>query len=70
MNTAAINANVTMQAQRVLDAYNGDRMADMQAKINRLELAQAMQGVVRYPDTFAYNAGPSPFCGSGFCGNM
>lgn len=22
----------------------------------------------RYPNTFAYNAGPSPFCGNGCCG--
>lgn len=29
---------------------------------------QAMCGVVRYPNTFAYNAGPSPFCGNGCCG--
>lgn len=32
------------------------------------ELSQAMCGVVRYPNTFAYNAGPSPFCGNGCCG--
>lgn len=31
-------------------------------------LREAMCGVVRYPNTFAYNAGPSPFCGNGCCG--
>jgi hypothetical protein len=41
---------------------------NMQNQINQLQLSQAMCGVVRYPNTFAYNAGPSPFCGNGCCG--
>lgn len=53
--------------QKVLDTITGNRMADMQNQINRLQLSQAMCGVVRYPNTFAYNAGPSPFCGNGCC---
>lgn len=67
MNTAAINANTTEQTQKILDAITGNRIADMQNQINQLQLAQAMQGVVRYPDSFAYNAGNNPFCGCG-CG--
>ena len=69
MNTASINAISTENAQKILDAIAGNRMADMQNRINQLELAQAMQGVVRYPDSFAYNAGNNPFCncGSGCC---
>ena len=71
MNTAAINANTTEQAQRILDAIQGNRMADMQNRINQLELAQAMNGVVRYPNGFVYNAGSNPFCGCGMgCGNI
>ena len=66
LNTAAINANVTEQAQKVLDAITGNRMADMQNQINQLELQNALQGVVRYPNGFMYNAGNNPFCG---CGN-
>lgn len=65
MNTASINANTTEQTQKILDAITGNRMADMQNQINQLQLQQAMAGVVRYPNTFAYNAGPSPFCGCG-----
>lgn len=68
MNTAAINANTTEQTQRILDAITGNRMADMQNQINQLQLSQAMQGVVRYPDGFVYNAGTNPFCSCG-CGN-
>ena len=63
MNTAAINANTTAQTQKILDAIQGNRIADMQNEINDLRLQQAMQGVVRYPNGFVYNAGNSPFCG-------
>ena len=65
MNTAAINANVTAQTQKILDAITGNRMADMQNQINQLSLAQALNGVVRYPASMAYNAGTSPFCSNG-----
>lgn len=69
MNTAAINANTTAVGQKILDAIQGNRMTDMQNEINDLRLQQAMQGVVRYPNGFVYNAGNSPFCscGSGCC---
>ena len=67
MNTASINANTTAQTQKILDAITGNRMADMQNQINELQLAQALNGVVRYPASMAYNAGTSPFCNCG-CG--
>lgn len=68
INTVAIQQTVTEQTQKVLDTITGNRMADMQNQINQLQLSQALCGVVRYPNTFAYNAGPSPFCGNGCCG--
>jgi len=40
-------------------------MEAMQNRINQLELQNALQGVVRYPNGFTYNAGASPFCGCG-----
>lgn len=60
MNTAAINANTTAQTQKILDAITGNRMADMQARINALELQQAVCGVVRYPLSTTYSA-TNPF---------
>lgn len=68
MNTASINANTTAQTQKILDAITGNRMADMQNQINELQLAQALNGVVRYPASMAYNAGTSPFCNGCGCG--
>lgn len=70
INTAAINATTTEQTQKILDAINGNRMADMQNQINQLQLQSAMYGVVRYPNGYTYTAGNSPFCSGNTCGCM
>jgi len=69
-NTAAINANTTAQTQKILDALAQNKIEAMQNRINQLELNNAVAGVVRYPNTFSYNAGPSPFCGGCGCGGF
>ena len=60
INTAAINANTTAQTQKILDAIMGNRIADMQNQINQLSLQNSLAGVMRYPSTWAYNAGTFP----------
>ena len=71
MNTAAINANTTAGVQRILDAYTGNQIQDLRDQVQSLQLANQLQGVVRYPNGWTYNAGNSPFCGGGSCcGNM
>ena len=65
MNTASINANTTAVGQKILDAITGNRMDEMQNRINQLELQNALQGVVRYPNGYTYTAGTNPFCGCG-----
>jgi len=65
MQTAAINQNTTAAVQKVLDAIQGNRMDDMQNRINQLELQNQLGNVVRYPQGFVYNAGNNPFCGCG-----
>lgn len=67
LNTASINANTTAAVQKVLDAITTDKTERLQARVNQLELNQAVAGVVRYPTSYAYSAGPSPFCNGG-CG--
>ena len=64
-NTALINANTTEQIQKVLDAIQGNRMADMQNEINQLQLQNAVSGVVRYPMASTYAINNNPFCGCG-----
>lgn len=71
MNTASINETTMAQTQKILDAMTTNRMADMQNQINDLQLQNAMAGVLRYPNSWAYNAGTNPFCNNGCgCGCM
>ena len=67
-NTAAINANTTAQTQKILDALAQNKIDALQSKVNQLELNNAVAGVVRYPTSYSYSAGPSPFCSCGGCG--
>lgn len=69
MNTASINANTTAQTQKILDAIAQNKIEALQSRVNELELQAATSNVVRYPNAWTYNAGPSPFCGCG-CGTM
>ena len=68
MNTASINENTTAQTQKILDAISQNKIEALQAQVNALELQNATQNVVRYPNSWTYNAGMSPFCGCGSCG--
>lgn len=63
MRDAATNANFTAQIQGLKDMIKDDKMEAMQNRINQLELQNQLQGVVRYPSGWTYNAGNSPFCG-------
>jgi hypothetical protein len=57
------------EATRALIQEN--KIEALQSKINALELQAAVGNVVRYPTTFAYSAGASPFCGTPCgCGNI
>lgn len=65
---SAMQNNATIQAIQAEGAatramIQQDKIEGLQNQVNQLQLAQAMQGVVRYPDSFAYNAGSNPFCG-------
>lgn len=65
-----VNYNNAMNTQKILDALAQSKIEALQSKVNSLELAQAVSGVVRYPTSYAYSAGPSPFCNGCGCGNI
>lgn len=69
MRDAATNANIVAQNQKIIDLIQGNKIDEMQNRINQLELQNQLAGVVRYPNGYTYNAGQSPFCGCG-CNNM
>ena len=64
INTRDLLASNCEQTQKILDAINGNRIADMQNQINALQLQAAMAGVMRYPQATTYTAGPAPFYGT------
>lgn len=64
-NNAVIQA-VQAEGNATRAMIQQDKIEALQQKINGLELQNAMNGVVRYPMSTAYNAGFNPFCG---CGN-
>ena len=69
MNTAAINANTTAQTQKILDVIQQDKIEYLRGRVSQLEFDKAMTGVVKYPLSMTYGAGPSPFCNcNGFNG--
>lgn len=51
---------------KILEVMAQNKIESLQDKVRSLELAQATGNVVRYPNAWTYNAGPSPFCGG--CG--
>lgn len=57
------NAIIIAEAQKTRDLMQQNKIEALQGRINQLELAQAMAGVVRYPSGLTYCAGSSPFCG-------
>lgn len=70
LNTASINSNTTAAVQKVLDAIATDKAERQAARIQQLELNQALQGVVRYPSAMTYSYNANPFCGCNCNGNI
>lgn len=67
MNTSAINNTTVAQTQRILDMMTSNQIQDLRDQVGQLQLTNQLQGVVRYPSGWSYNAGTSPFCGGNPC---
>ena len=66
-NKAEIKEAILLDGQKTRDLITANKMEQMAARIQQLELAQAVSGVVRYPMQTTYNSGANPFCACG-CG--
>lgn len=67
LNTNSINATTIAQTQKILDALAQNKISALESQVADLRLANQMSNVVRYPNGWTYNAGPSPFCGGCGC---
>ena len=65
-----VNANMEAKFAALEKGQLEQRIAEQSARIASLEMDNRMYGVVRYPNGYAYNAGPSPFCACGCNGNI
>lgn len=60
MRDAATNANFTAQIQGVKDMIAQNKIEALQAQISRLELNAATSNVLRFPNTWSFDAGQFP----------
>lgn len=63
----SVNANIDAKFAAIEKSQLEGRIAQLEQANNQLFMREQMYGVVRYPNGYTYNAGPSPFCG-GCCG--
>lgn len=60
MRDAATNANFTAQIQSVKDMIAQNKIESLQAQISQLQLAQATSGLLKFPNSWAFDAGAFP----------
>ena len=65
-NSAAINLALANMEGRLTAKMDANTIQELRDKVGQLELAQATSGVLRYPNSWSYGAGPfPPFYGYG-----
>lgn len=70
MRDANTNANITAQIQSVKDMIAQNKIDTLQSQVSQLQLAQATNGMLKFPNSWSYGAGPfPPIFGCG-CQNM
>lgn len=62
-NTCDIINAIHAEGEATRSLIQANEVQALRDKVQNLELRDAMCGVVRYPNSWAYNAGTSPFCG-------
>ena len=71
MRDAATNANFTAQIQSVKDMVAQNKIEALQSQVSQLQLAQATSGMLKFPNSWSYGAGPfPPIFGCGCNGNI
>lgn len=65
-NSAAINLALANMEGRLTAKMDANTIQELRDKVGQLELSQATAGVLRYPNSWTYGAGPfPPFYGFG-----
>lgn len=61
----SVNANIDAKFAALEKSQLEGRIAQLEQANNQLFVREQLYGVVRYPNGYSYNAGPSPFCNCG-----
>lgn len=61
--TCDITTAIHAEGEQTRAMMQANEIQQLRDKVNSLEADNRMYGVVRYPNGYSYNAGPSPFCG-------
>lgn len=71
-NAAQNRLEMAQMENRITAKMDQNEINALRDKVSALELAQATNGVLRYPNSWTWNAGTNPFCacGNGCTGNM
>lgn len=67
--TASIVQAIHSDGEQTRSLIQQNLVQNLRDRISTLEADNRMAGVVRYPMSYSYSAGQSPFCGCG-CGNI
>ena len=62
--TCAITTAIHAEGEATRALIQTNEIQALRDKVASLEMDNRMCGVVRYPNTIAFNGGPSPFCGN------
>lgn len=63
--TCEITTAIKAEGEATRALMQANEIQSLRDKVAGLEMDNRMYGVVRYPNGYSYNAGPSPFCNCG-----
>lgn len=63
--TCEITTAIRAEGEATRALMQANEIQSLRDKVAGLEMDNRMYGVVRYPNGYSYNAGPSPFCNCG-----
>lgn len=61
--TCEITTAIKAEGEATRALMQANTIQQLRDQVTALQMDNRMYGVVRYPNGYAYNAGPSPFCG-------
>ena len=65
--TCDITTAIHAEGEATRKLIQENEIQALRSRVASLEMDNRMCGVVRYPNGYTYNAGPSPFCGCNNC---